>query len=437
MLEGQGPVVGFRGDPYEPLQELNLDVSTEELLSAERVFTYVDLYAMLGDKDTVAWLTPRAAVACEHGHVATAWNQLDRAYSFSFSADGKEMIAFARSHEHLLEICDIVVRLLAASVVHSVGLTDWNPALFIHAPTLEYLMEQCQSLKVLALSRLEMDEDHCRVLGAYSRPDLEIVLDSCTITDAGASTLVEVLRRNQGPTKLDDCEIDNVVLANGLRGNSRLKSLEPSLSEDSDVGNRQVLAIAGALRENKGLVHLDLSYELRLNDETWGAICDSLKTHPTLEVLHLWSASAPAVIKPRVQALLDMLKVNMTIHTMYLNAQYVQHELYRKSVIPYLETNQFRPRLLAIQQTRPITYRAKVLGRALLSARTDPNRFWMLLSGNAEVAFPPTTATTTTAAASLPTPATAAATVNVAPVVATAASNVVAPASGQKRKACP
>jgi hypothetical protein len=28
------------------------------------------------------------------------------------------------------------------------------------------------------------------------------------------------------------------------------------------------------------------------------------------------------------------------------------------------------------------------LGRALLSARTDANWFWMLLSGNAEVAFP-------------------------------------------------
>jgi hypothetical protein len=29
------------------LQELDLDVSTEELLSAERAFTYADLYAML------------------------------------------------------------------------------------------------------------------------------------------------------------------------------------------------------------------------------------------------------------------------------------------------------------------------------------------------------------------------------------------------------
>ncbi len=83
--------------------------------------------------------------------------------------------------------------------------------------------------------------------------------------------------------------------------------------------------------------------------------------------------------------------------------------MYRESVIPFLETNRLRPRLLAIQKTRPIAYRAKVLGQALLAVRTDPNRFWMLLSGNAEVAFPSTTATTTPSA-NLPTRATAVAT---------------------------
>jgi hypothetical protein len=127
---------------------------------------------------------------------------------------------------------------------------------------------------------------------------------------------------------------------------------------------------------------------------------------------------------------------------MQLNDYYYNHKLFRASVIPYLETNRLRPRLLAIQKTLPHTYRAKVLGRALLAARTDANKFWMLLSGNAEVAFPSTT-TTIAAAANLPTPTTAAATytANVAPVVATAsaaaASNVVVPAAGQKRKAYP
>jgi hypothetical protein len=48
----------------ERLQEVNLDVSIEEFISAERAFTYGDLYTMLVNEATAAWLIPRAAVAC-------------------------------------------------------------------------------------------------------------------------------------------------------------------------------------------------------------------------------------------------------------------------------------------------------------------------------------------------------------------------------------
>jgi hypothetical protein len=390
ILESQGVLEDFRLRMCYPehLQELNLDVSTEELLSAERGFTFADLYATLGNEDTVAWLTLHAAVVREDGLAVNAWRQLDESCRFSFTADGIEITAFAFFPEHLLEICDVVVRLVAVSVVHSLLIERWSPTggAFIIAPTLEYLMEQCQSLKVLTLSQLNaLDEDHIRVLGAYSRPDLEIELHGCTITSVGTSALVEGLGQNQGPTKLALCEIDSFVLADGLRGNSSLKSLKPRFSRSAGVANRQVLAIAGALRENKGLVDLDLSYGYDADDETWGAICDSLKAHPTIEVLNLWSTSVPSVITSRI--VVDMLKVNMSIHTIRFNDFSREHELFRELVIPYLETNRLRPRVRAIQKTRPITYRAKVLGLAFLAVRTDPNRFWMLFSENAEVVF--------------------------------------------------
>jgi hypothetical protein len=190
--------------------------------------------------------------------------------------------------------------------------------------------------------------------------------------------LAEVLGRNQGPTKIDSCYIDNFVLANGLRGNSRLQSLSPRLSHNVEVGHREGLAIASALRENKGLVDLDLSScGSSVDDEAWGAICDSLETHPTLEILNLPPVGGMALLTPTV--------------------------LKFRILIPYLETNRFRPHLLAIQKTRPIPYRAKVLGQALLAVRTDPNRVWMLLSGNPEVVLPSGTsveAATTTADAS-------------------------------------
>jgi hypothetical protein len=191
LVESQGHNVVFGSPP-----ELNLDVSTQELLSAERAFTYVDLYAFLGNGATIAWLTPHAVVVRENGKGMCYWMQMDHKCRFSFNVDGKQIYALARSPEHLLEISDVVLRLLAASAVHSVILDKWNSpnGALINAPTLAYLMEQCQSLRVLKLRNLEyLDENHCRVLGTFSRPGLKIELIHCKLTSAGTSALVDVL----------------------------------------------------------------------------------------------------------------------------------------------------------------------------------------------------------------------------------------------------
>jgi hypothetical protein len=427
--------------PPEWLRELNLNVSTDEFLSAERGFTYADLYTMLGNGEAITWLTPQAAIVLAEWRVWLHWRKLNKC-RLCFTVDGKEIVAWAHSSEALSEICDVVLRLVAASVVRSVVLRQLIPVdgALINAASLAYLMEQCQSLKALTLQNLVLDEDHCRVLGAYSRPDLDVVLTRCKLTSAGATALAEVLGRNEGPIKLDLCKMDCCVIANGLRGNSRLKSFSPYFSRDLDIRNQQLLAIADAIRENKGLIEWCLRCPgiMAMNDETWDAVCDSLKTHPTLQVLDLSmiyhdAATAPAGNTSRVQALLGMMKLNTSILTIHLRDQYSEHELFRESVVPYLETNRFRLHVRAIQKTLPIPYRAKVLGSALLAVRTDPNRFWMLISGNAEVAFPSTTATTAPAT-SLPTPATAATAATTsntdgASTVATATATVIRAAS--------
>jgi hypothetical protein len=166
----------------EELQERTMDISIEELFSAERAFTYADLYAMLASKNAVLWLTPHAAVLPTGGKGLDYCGRLnDAPIHFHFRVDGKEISAVARSPEHLLEICDVLFRLLAASVVHSVFFCTWKNRFRapINVTTLAYLMEQCQSLKMLALSDVALDENHCRVLGTYSRPDLEIDLIRC------------------------------------------------------------------------------------------------------------------------------------------------------------------------------------------------------------------------------------------------------------------
>jgi hypothetical protein len=376
--------------------ELNLDVSTEILLSAERTFTYADLYAMLCNRKLIAWLTPHAAVVSGYGRAHLRYYHLQYLFSFRVIVNGKEIQALTHSPAASSEMFDVVRRLLLADVreVHELDLrdSDYHHETFFNAATLAYLMVQCQSLKALKLENVALDENHIRVLGDFSKPGLEIELKQCQITGA-AAVLVEVLASNQGPTKLDCCYMDYSVIANGLRQNSRLKSLRrfitPNRASDS---NEEVLVIAGALKENKGLVELNITDVFgEMTDEAWNAVCDSLKTHSTLKVLHIGDDSraprSPAVLKSRIQALVDMLKVNMSIHTIPIEGCYSEHELFRGSVIPYLEMNRLRPRVCAIQKSRPVSYRAKVLGRALVAARTDVESFWMLLSGNAEVDF--------------------------------------------------
>jgi hypothetical protein len=396
-------------EEYGRLQELKLDVSTEDFLSAERAFTFADLYAMVRNGDTVLWLTPHASIVLCHRSWALWCLRLEEMrddYIFSIKVRGGGGIeVLARSSAALSEIVDVVCSLLVANASEVYGLELCNKGqlnqVFCSAPIFASLAEQCQNLKALTLRRLDsLNEDQIRVLGAFSRPGLDFELCKCKIEGAAAEALAEVLGRNRGPTRLTLCGIDYSVLANGLRGNSRLKSLNNYTDSNRNVSNQDLLATADALKENKGLVSLNLMYDFRVSDETWDAVCDSLKTHPTLKLLHLRSTSGrvtldPATLTFRIQALLDMMKVNMSIVKIHVADYYSNHELFRGSVIPYLETNRLRPRLLAIQKTRPIAYRIKVLGQALLAARTDPNRFWMLLSGNAEVAFPSTTATTT------------------------------------------
>jgi hypothetical protein len=77
----------FRGDP-ELLQGLKLDVSTDDFLSAKRAFTYADLYDMLGNGDTVLWLTPHASIVRSNLRGALCSSHLQGDHKFSFNITG-------------------------------------------------------------------------------------------------------------------------------------------------------------------------------------------------------------------------------------------------------------------------------------------------------------------------------------------------------------
>jgi hypothetical protein len=174
----------------------------------------------------------------------------------------------------------------------------------------------------------------------------------------------------------------------GCAENSRLKGLSPHLSSNRDTSKRRVLAIASALEESKGLVDLDLTHNFMMSDEAWDGVCDSLKAHPTLQVLHLQSRhtferallSSPAVLESRTQALLEMMKVNMSIHMIHLIPCYGQHEIYRRSVIqdePAPAARSCHPKdteLVSLHDRRE----RRVNTRMLRETSTHPGELWFI-----------------------------------------------------------
>jgi hypothetical protein len=176
------------------------------------------------------------------------------------------MIVLARSVAALFEIVAAVRRLLLAraSEVYHLNLDNAGSLdeTFFSAASLAHLMEQCQNLKALRLKHIALDEDRFRMLGDFSKPGLEIKVKTRQVAGAAAKVLVHILGCDQGPTKLASCDIGKFVLGDGLRGNSRLKSLRLPTFSHSEDGNPDILVIAGASIQNKGLVDFDLRFKL-------------------------------------------------------------------------------------------------------------------------------------------------------------------------------
>jgi hypothetical protein len=133
-----------------------------------------------------------------------------------------------------------------------------------------------------------------------------------------------------------------------------------------------------------------------ISDENWTIICESLQAHPTLTSLNL------IYISPRTQTggsialsteqraqrsvLADMMKRNTSLHTIRLCADERDQQIYAEMILPYLETNRYRPRVLAITKAA-IPLRRPLLGLALQtrSVRNTSNFVWMFLSANLDI----------------------------------------------------
>jgi hypothetical protein len=313
--------------------------------------------------------------------------------------------------ETAMAACNFLVRLLAASEkskVYLYGHTYGRSLLLpVSGPTLSYLFEHSQEhLIKVTLGHAILSEEHLRVLAISPRHErqLELVLQWCRFADNDAcrEASVQWLQSDGGPTELDGCHIDSHVLANSLRGNSRLSILRlPSMQARRDIFGCDIPTdpdrglIFSAFAENKGLTVLYASGH-SIGEEDWSILCQSLQKHPALTRVDLtdtgpMSSSGQKTLLAvkqktrRTRELAEMMQTNTILCTIRLSEKERDKKIYTKPIQPRLIANRYRLRVLAVKKEaddRP--FRQKVLGRALHRVRRNPNLVWMFLSGNVD-----------------------------------------------------
>jgi hypothetical protein len=144
------------------------------------------------------------------------------------------------------------------------------------------------------------------------------------------------------------CRIDTRRLADALRANNNVTTL----ALNGRCSDEDRLVLAQALADNVGLVTLNLNL-------SWGritALWQSVARHPKLEKLDLPQCrifrDSPTYAQKtlRVQAVVDVLRVNTVIHTIGLYRDNFDEEILDSTVYPLLLANMYRPRVGAITE---------------------------------------------------------------------------------------
>jgi hypothetical protein len=234
-----------------------------------------------------------------------------------------------------------------------------------------FFQESRDDLRKVVLSWMALSEDQCLALGTMSRLDVELDIRDCSLVDGAAElAFQECLQSGRGPVNLEMCRSDSRV--------ARLKPRVSSRTNDADMA-----ILIRALANNTGLVEVKLQYR-PISDDNWSILCESLKAHPTLTSLDLSNTRPRSPVgvtideqkTRRTRVLVEMMQQNTVLHTIHLSERERDEQIYTEEIHPYLETNRYRPRVLAVNE--------QVLGRAVYSVRSNPNLVWMLLSENVD-----------------------------------------------------
>jgi hypothetical protein len=393
-----------RGRLHESWTEVELlqALAPEDVLATGTTWEVLDRFL----RDKVAWMTPDVYVSCSQlmdnrddplilelrgktGTAAPFTTLLFMYVHVRLGTDAADAAATAT--------CEFSLRLAAASELCEVcicrGGYDATPPTLSGAALSFFFQESRESLRKVTLDRMVLSAEQCLEFATMSRLDVELAMRFCILSNDAGGAFVECLQSDRGPIQLSQCRIDSQILASALAGNSRVVRLTLNRHWRDDAAQSLIFR---SLASNRGLVYLNLRSQ-PISMDNWSVLCKSLQAHPTLASLDLFgtgsSLISPTVSKRvlweeqkahRTRMLAEMMQENIILHTIALSGNERDDKIFTEEVLPHLETNQYRPRVLGVKETTERHFREQVLGRALACVRFNPNLVWMFLSENVD-----------------------------------------------------
>jgi hypothetical protein len=283
---------------------------------------------------------------------------------------------------------------LVARADPQTGLAKLTIVLF-HPFAMGILVLLLHKLEALTLKYIHLEsEEACRAVAGDELQYLE--LDSCELGDGGAA-LVKSVNEGRGPKGLglvfdmSDDEDDwrpfdsserFISFLNALRGNYHLERLVVS---NLDCQEERILdALAAALSENEGLVHLALSGR-HLDKTCFCKLMRAISAHSSLRTLDLTGIERYMDRTEATEEVTKMLSVNTQLEEIRIVKDDNDSVAWLKLVTPRLEYNIYCKRFPPIQNLRVPSTRAAIMARALSHVSNRPSPAFMLLRQNSDI----------------------------------------------------
>lgn len=244
-----------------------------------------------------------------------------------------------------------------------------------------------QNFSLVLSSQEALDEEASRLIALVKIRML--VLNCVRMSDDGEAFAASI-RRGHGPRGLNICHSHDVLRKILAAVGDERCSVKRLIIENCNVDDE---LLAAALHGNKRLYHMELR-GLRIKTQPWKQLLGAISTHPTLRSLRLPSIKSSDdetwmddVIQDegktqRTEEVVAMLTTNHLVNDIEFCPTTFDGDMWDKRVVPLLECNRWRENIFHLWRVEPESTRASLLAMCLAQVSSNPSTVTLLLSSN-------------------------------------------------------